>query len=302
MSEDTTAVDPVFSAAEYLASLPPSPTVPHVYVALNAVQGELARIGIPKDRENKDQGFMFRSIDAVYAALTPLLVENKLLMLPRGVESDQVERATKSGTAKFCTRVTFEYDFISAVDGSMHTVRTYGEGMDMADKSTAKGQSQSYKYAAVLSFGIPLTGEPDTDEDDGGDPAIAGTAQRPTGQPPAPAPSKPETAPRFQGTRKETAKDADVTAERKAELRIIGKSFIDLVDQERTDVSVDNRYKIWELAEPLQHDELLWLSLYLDKNTRVLTRLKAVMVEERAKERARLAANDPPPVTMPADF
>lgn len=44
-----------------------------IYKAINAIQGELAKIGISKGRKNKEQGYSFRGIDDVYGALAPLL-------------------------------------------------------------------------------------------------------------------------------------------------------------------------------------------------------------------------------------
>jgi len=241
-----------------------------VYAALNAVQAAIVKIGIPKDRENKEQGYRFRSIDAVYATLSPLLAEHRLLMLPRAIASEQVERVTKSGTAKFCTRVTFEFDFVSAVDGSVHTVRTYGEGMDMADKSTNKAMSAAYKYAAFMAFGIPLVGEVDADDDDGGEPTVPGAVLQQ---------AQIETAPKFRGAVKSALVGVTIEPERQQELRVIGKSLIDLVDQEQAEFSVDNGWKILELTEPLTNDEELWLSAYLKPHSRTRTRMKAVSVE-----------------------
>ncbi len=50
-----------------------------VYKAISNVAKELAETGIKKESENKQQGFMFRSIDAVYNALAPALVKHGLL-------------------------------------------------------------------------------------------------------------------------------------------------------------------------------------------------------------------------------
>ena len=44
-----------------------------VYKAIAAVVGEMSKIGIAKDSKNAMQGYMFRGIDAVYSALSPLL-------------------------------------------------------------------------------------------------------------------------------------------------------------------------------------------------------------------------------------
>jgi hypothetical protein len=130
--------------------------VMEVYKAIAAVQGEMAEIGIKKDKKNQQQGYNFRGIDDVYNALAPLLSKHGLCILPRATERVCVERQTKSGGVLFYTTVKCEFDFVSAVDGSKHTVVTYGEAMDSADKSTNKSMSSAYKYACFQAFCIPV--------------------------------------------------------------------------------------------------------------------------------------------------
>lgn len=135
-----------------------------VYKAIAAVAGELSEIGIAKGSENKQQGFKFRGIDAVYNALSPLLVKHNLVILPRCVERHCVERTSGSNKALFYVTVKAEFDFVSAVDGTKHIVTTYGEAMDSGDKATNKAMSAAYKYAAFQAFCIP-TEETSTDAD-----------------------------------------------------------------------------------------------------------------------------------------
>jgi hypothetical protein len=59
--------------------------------------------------------------------------------------------------------VEAEFDFVSAEDGSKHTVRTFGEAMDRGDKATNKAMSAAYKYAAFQAFAIPTEGDNDAD-------------------------------------------------------------------------------------------------------------------------------------------
>jgi hypothetical protein len=131
---------------------------PAVYAALAAVASDIAKVGIAKDRKNEQQGYKFRGIDEVLNALSPLLAKHKLLILPRILTRQQTERTTAKGTALFSVVVEAEFDFVSAEDGSIHTVRTFGEGMDSADKATNKAMSAAYKYAAFQAFCIPLEG------------------------------------------------------------------------------------------------------------------------------------------------
>ncbi|HEQ1856703.1 MULTISPECIES: ERF family protein [Providencia] len=126
-----------------------------VYKAISNVAKELAETGIKKESENKQQGFMFRSIDAVYNALAPALVKHGLLILPRMINRTATERVTQRGGVLIYVTVKAEFDFISTKDGSKHTVVTYGEAMDSGDKATNKAMSIAYKYAAFQAFCIP---------------------------------------------------------------------------------------------------------------------------------------------------
>lgn len=135
-----------------------------VYKAINAVQEELAQMGISKSSKNQQQGFMFRGIDAVYNALSPLLAKHKLLILPRCLTRISSERETKNGGVLFYVTVHAEFDFVSSVDATKHTVAMFGEAMDSGDKATNKAMSIAYKYAAFQAFCIP-TEETSTDPD-----------------------------------------------------------------------------------------------------------------------------------------
>lgn len=134
-----------------------------IYHAINAVQKALSETGITKGRKNQQQGYQFRGIDDVFNALSPLLAAHGLLVLPRMLSRQCEERATKSGGTLFYTTVEAEFDFVAVEDGSKHIVKTYGEAMDSADKSTNKAMSAAYKYAAFLAFAIPTEGDNDAD-------------------------------------------------------------------------------------------------------------------------------------------
>lgn len=142
---------------------PQTPATVAVYRAINAVQADLARTGIAKDRRNQQQGYQFRGIDDVYAALAPLLAKHGLCILPRVLARTCTERNTARGGALFYTTVEAEFDFVCAEDGSKHTVKTFGEAMDSGDKSTNKAMSAAYKYACLQAFSIPTEGDNDAD-------------------------------------------------------------------------------------------------------------------------------------------
>ena len=135
-----------------------------VYKSINAIQMALSKVGISKDRTNSQgAGYKFRGIDDVYNALSPLLAEHGLCILPRMLSRDCAERQSKSGGQLFYVTVEAEFDFVSAEDGSKHTVKTFGEAMDSGDKATNKAMSAAYKYAAFQAFAIPTEGDNDAD-------------------------------------------------------------------------------------------------------------------------------------------
>ena len=143
----------------------PNKLVKKVYQAISSVANEIiTNGGIAKEKPAKEKSktatygapdYAFRSIDQVYNALSPALVKHKLIILPRMIDRQVTERISSNGKTLFYVVVTGEFDFIAIEDGSMVTIRTYGEAMDSGDKATNKAMSVAYKYAAFQAFCIP---------------------------------------------------------------------------------------------------------------------------------------------------
>lgn len=171
-------------------------TAPHVFVAISEVMAKLAAVGISKDRRNQQQNYSFRGIDDVYNTLCQFLSEAKLLILPRAKSRVCSERETKSGGTWSCVVLEVDFDLISAVDGSKHTITQFGEGMDSADKATNKASSAAYKYACIQAFCIPVEGL--TEDADSTTPPQTAAKQddKPSAKPPEkPQQQKPEVKP-----------------------------------------------------------------------------------------------------------
>lgn len=133
--------------------------VPAIYPAIQSVMRDLFEAGgISKGEFNKEQKYYFRGIDDVFNALAPLLIKNNIIVLPR-VQSVKTEaHKTARGSNLFYTYVEVEYDFISTLDASKHTISMVGEGMDVSDKSSNKAMSAAYKYACFQAFCISTEG------------------------------------------------------------------------------------------------------------------------------------------------
>ena len=135
----------------------------NVYQAIAAVMAALGKEGIGKTSVNQQQNYRFRGIDAVYNALSPAMVAAGLVVLPRMLNREVIERTSTKGGALFSVTVEAEFDFVSVADGSTHTIKTFGEAMDSGDKATNKAMSAAYKYAAMQAFCIPTEGDNDAD-------------------------------------------------------------------------------------------------------------------------------------------
>lgn len=135
----------------------------NVYQLIARAQATISKEGIAKDKSNVQQNYKFRGIDDVYNALSPILAECGLCILPTVLERDVVERTTKSGGALFYVTVKVRFDFVSSHDNSKHEVVMFGEAMDSGDKATNKALSAAYKYACMQTFAIPTEGDNDAD-------------------------------------------------------------------------------------------------------------------------------------------
>lgn len=146
------------------ASSSKTPPTKSVYQLIAAVAGELAQGGISKNQRNtQGAGYNFRGIDDVYNAVGPILAKHGLVILPRCIARECVERVSGQGKALFYVTVEAEFDFVSSEDGSKHTVVMFGEAMDSGDKATNKAMSAAFKYAMFQAFCIPTEGDNDAD-------------------------------------------------------------------------------------------------------------------------------------------
>lgn len=126
-----------------------------VYQAINAVAAELAQSGIAKRHWNEEREYQYRSVEDVLNVLAPLLARHKLCVLPRVIE----RHGQSLGAAAQLVTVRAAFDLVSALDGSKHTIESFGEAVDDSDKGTAKATSAAYKTAMLQAFCIPVPQE-----------------------------------------------------------------------------------------------------------------------------------------------
>lgn len=147
---------------------------------------------IAKNRNNQSQGYKFRGIDDVYAAVQTILAKHKVFPVPTVLESTREERSTKSGGVMTFVIIKMKYTFY-AEDGSSFESIVIGEGSDTGDKASNKAMSVAQKYCLIQVLCIP-TEDPKDPENDHNEPK----AKPQTKLLPQPAP-KPSTGVHKQG-------------------------------------------------------------------------------------------------------
>lgn len=138
-------------------------TGPNVYRAINAVAAELSGAGIPKLHRNRQDDYLYRSIDDVLNRLSPLLAKHRLCVLPRVLERSTMDRTGDGDLLLLNVVLKVAFDIVSSKDGSSHTVVAFGEALDGSDKATAKATSSAYKYAMLQLFCVPVAQIGDAD-------------------------------------------------------------------------------------------------------------------------------------------
>lgn len=136
------------------------------------IQKAMQKVGaIGKDSVNKQQGFKYRGIDAVYNALNPVMSELGLFICPEVIDHKREERRTlkeyngqQKESVLLYSILTIRYT-IFAPDGSFVSCTVIGEGMDSGDKASNKAMSVAMKYAMFQLLMIPTEEMVDPDSE-----------------------------------------------------------------------------------------------------------------------------------------
>jgi hypothetical protein len=134
-----------------------------IYKKIPLIMGEVGHIA--KTKKNQSQGYMFRGIDDVMAALQGLLTKHNVFYCPSVIGETREERQSAKGGLLIYTILRVEYLFYAS-DGSSVKVTTVGEAMDSGDKSSNKALASALKYALTQLFCIPTEGDNDVENSD----------------------------------------------------------------------------------------------------------------------------------------
>ncbi len=145
-------------------------------MAISAVIAELPGIG--KDSENREQGYKFRSTEAILAHAKPLLAKHGVVIVPDVVERIYAQRAVGSKGDRIMHEVNLHVHWrIWGPHGDMIEASTWGEGTDMGDKATNKAHTGAHKNLLLELLDV-------ADDSSDGDFTTPEESQRKTEAPP----------------------------------------------------------------------------------------------------------------------
>ena len=210
------------------------PGPPKIYAAIAGVINDIGVVS--KNKENKQQGFKYRSVDDVYSVLNPALAKNKVFILPEIMDEHREIGTSRSGGRMVSVILKMRYT-VYAEDGSYIQTILKGEAMDTGDKAINKAMAIAYKYLCFQLFCIPVE---DMDDPDAETHDMAGKESRKRntekGRAATPNEKKKET-----GKVHETAEDTDQQngSEQKTEVGKVTEAMVNTVraEQKRTGVS-----------------------------------------------------------------
>jgi hypothetical protein len=164
--------------------------VPGILGKLALIRMDIGAIG--KDAEMKwGDRYKYRSIEALYEAIQPVLIKHNVIAIPTVVNSDWVSKdvVDKNNVPKVSTRCkgTMAYTLIDVDTNTSVTGSALFEGMDDSDKAAGKASSYGAKNFWFHFFQIP-TEDPDAERPDGANYTNSSQPEkRKPGRPPNPA-------------------------------------------------------------------------------------------------------------------
>jgi len=129
----------------------PIPKGPTVVEVIGDIKRQMRPVG--KDQRNLDQGYAFRGISDVMDTLSPLMARYGLVYVPQAEDVTLTERTTRSGGTMIMAVSRYRWTIYGPSGDSIEAV-TYGQGLDISDKSVNKAATAAEKYMLTQVFSI----------------------------------------------------------------------------------------------------------------------------------------------------
>lgn len=126
----------------------------NIHQAMNKIMLDIGPIA--KNKENTEQKYKFRGIDAAMDALNPLMGKYGVFPTTEEIETILCEEVqSKYGTKG--THLIRKYTFaLNAMDGTKITTKMEGEAIDYGDKCVTKCQSVAFREMLYKTFVAPF--------------------------------------------------------------------------------------------------------------------------------------------------
>ena len=130
-----------------------------VHKAILEIQKEILTLGGIKLTANMTQNYNYRSISALQAMVTPIMVQHNITCVGSTERSTLTQFFNNKKEVSFKAIVQIRYVFTSTIDGSVFEVVLIGEASDTGDKAMSKATTSAQKNMYNQVFAIPSNDE-----------------------------------------------------------------------------------------------------------------------------------------------
>lgn len=145
-----------------------NPALPMIHSCMESCMKKIGAITKDSKMDAQSKGqkiqYVYRSVDAVYNALQPAMIEAGITVVPQVMEYNRIPKDPNSGNYMNTAILKMAFRW-TAADGSYVETIVVNEGQDSGDKAFSKAMANCFKYACFMAFVIP-TQEMDTFDPD----------------------------------------------------------------------------------------------------------------------------------------
>jgi len=145
-----------------------NPEFPMIHSCMESCMRKIGAITKDSKMDAQSKGqkiqYVYRSVDAVYNALQPAMVDAGITVVPQVLEYNRIPKDPNTGNYMNTAILKMAFRW-TAADGSYVETIVVNEGQDSGDKAFSKAMANCFKYACFTTFVIP-TQEMDTFDPD----------------------------------------------------------------------------------------------------------------------------------------
>ena len=131
-----------------------------IFLRLIRINREIGAVN--KNNRNKEQGFLYRSIEDLMNEIHPAFARNGVIIIPEcGDHSREIVGKTAKGAPVIHHFIRVRFSFVSEVGESYETKWVIGEVKETGDKGVGKAVSYALKKTLEVMFTLPTKDDAD---------------------------------------------------------------------------------------------------------------------------------------------